>query len=270
MRRNHRDPHTPPKPRYPMPVKLAAGAALAVAAASFLRSFTALSDLAMMFEVPADQAWTLPIGIDGLVIVATVAAVMLRGWRWYSWMLLIVGTLLSVAGNGIHAWLITENPIGVGIAVIPPLVTLAAIHLTVVLAHENRPQQAAAPLPQPPMREPEPVTEPAPLVTDTDLRIPDEWLDDQGVQRPVSEDMTVQLPVVDPHAAEESAVGQGPVGVVIDADDDPEGAREWALEQMRLGTMNYVEIAQGVNRSEGTIRRWRDAAGIPPRLTVAA
>ncbi|BDB62335.1 DUF2637 domain-containing protein [Rhodococcus sp. RDE2] len=120
-------------------VALAAVAAVAVAVTSFWRSFTAIAELAVEYKVPADQAWMIPVAVDGLVVVATVAAAVARHRvaRAYSWALLVAGTIVSVAGNGIHAWQLTESPIGVGIAVIPPLVTLAAVHLTILLARQD-------------------------------------------------------------------------------------------------------------------------------------
>lgn len=120
-------------------VTLAAVAAVAVAVTSFWRSFTAIAELAIDYKVPADQAWMIPVAVDGLVVVATVAAAVARHSiaRGYSWALLVAGTVVSVAGNGIHAWQLTESPIGVGIAVIPPLVTLAAVHLTILLARQD-------------------------------------------------------------------------------------------------------------------------------------
>lgn len=120
-------------------VALAAVAAVAVAVTSFWRSFTAIAELAVEYMVPADQAWMIPVAVDGLVVVATVAAAVARHRiaRGYSWALLVAGTIVSVAGNGIHAWQLTESPIGVGIAVMPPLVTLAAVHLTILLARQD-------------------------------------------------------------------------------------------------------------------------------------
>lgn len=113
-------------------------AAVAVAGLAFWLSFAALADLAARFGVPAGQAWAFPLVVDGLVVVSTVAAAAMHRHRWYAWALLVVGTIVSVTGNGIHAWHLTASSIGVGIAVIPPLVTLAAIHLTIMLAQQGR------------------------------------------------------------------------------------------------------------------------------------
>ncbi len=145
-------------------VTLAALAAAAVAGTSFWRSFTAIAELAVAYQVPADQAWMIPVAVDGLVVVATVAAAVAqhRVARAYSWFLLVAGTVASVAGNGIHAWQLTGSPIGVGIAVLPPLVTLAAVHLTILLARQDS-DVATAPACD---SEPEPIR--APLDDDTE------------------------------------------------------------------------------------------------------
>ncbi|WP_064257767.1 helix-turn-helix domain-containing protein [Rhodococcus sp. HS-D2] len=167
-------------PRVAMPsrntvaVTLAAAAATAVAGTSFWRSFTAIAELAVAYKVPADQAWMIPVAVDGLVVVATVAAAIARRRvaRSYSWFLLVAGTVASVAGNGIHAWQLTHSPIGVGIAVLPPLVTLAAVHLTILLARQGdeiatapvldiEPEPIRTPLDEGPKRDatPRPVTQ---------------------------------------------------------------------------------------------------------------
>ncbi|WP_418346215.1 DUF2637 domain-containing protein [Rhodococcus pyridinivorans] len=156
-------------------VALAAVAAVAVAGTSFWRSFTAIAELAIDYKVPADQAWMIPVAVDGLVVVATVAAAVARHRiaRGYSWALLVAGTIVSVAGNGIHAWQLTESPIGVGIAVIPPLVTLAAVHLTILLARQD---DSATQEPRRTTRDDTPTTdetpEPQPVMrTVTQLRV---------------------------------------------------------------------------------------------------
>ncbi len=144
--------------RHTVAVALAAVAAAAVAGTSFWRSFTAIAELAVAYQVPADQAWMIPVAVDGLVVVATVAAAVARHRvaRAYSWFLLVAGTVASVVGNGIHAWQLTHSPIGVGIAVLPPLVTLAAVHLTILLARQGD-EVATAPVRD---SEPEPVRAP--------------------------------------------------------------------------------------------------------------
>lgn len=152
--------------RHTVAVALAAVAAVAVAASAFTRSFSALSDLAVMHQWPATEAWILPIALDGMIVVPTVAAVVRRSARWYAWFLLVAGTILSCAGNGVHAWLTTTSHIAVALAVIPPLVTLAAVHLTILLARQAS-DTATAPASD---TAPEPIRATVPANTDRDDR----------------------------------------------------------------------------------------------------
>lgn len=102
---------------------------------SFSLSYTALTELAVEHNIHSSQAWMVPFTVDGLVIVATIAsAAAKRKYRKvYAWVLLILGTLLSAAGNVTHAWLLSDgNPIACGIAAMPPLVQLAVWHLSLI------------------------------------------------------------------------------------------------------------------------------------------
>lgn len=119
------------------PAKITAAASVVVAGLAFWLSFTALSDLAVRFGVPEFQAFAFPLVVDGLVIVATVAAATLKTSRWYAWALLLVGSAVSVAGNAVHAHTVSGNPIAVGIAVVPPVFLLAVTHLTIMLARQE-------------------------------------------------------------------------------------------------------------------------------------
>lgn len=134
--------------RHTIAVALATLAALAVAGAAFTRSFSALSHLAIMHEWPAGEAWILPIALDGMIVVPTVAAVVRRSARWYAWSLLVAGTLLSCAGNGIHAWLTTSSQIAVALAVVPPLVTFFAVHLAIAVARQDSAETVEARAPR--------------------------------------------------------------------------------------------------------------------------
>ncbi|MDV2476802.1 DUF2637 domain-containing protein [Rhodococcus zopfii] len=124
--------------RHTVAVALVTTAALVVALAAFSRTFSALSGLAIMHQWPADQAWILPVSLDGMIVVPTVAAVVRQSARWYAWTLLVAGAVLSVAGNGIYAWLTAASHITVGLAVIPPIVTLGAVHLAISIARQDR------------------------------------------------------------------------------------------------------------------------------------
>jgi hypothetical protein len=118
-----------------------------IAGLAFWLSFTALTHLAMRAGIAESQAWAWPLIVDGIIVVATVAVVALRdrkGHR-YSWLLLIMGALVSVTANAIHA----AMPAGVALApslaasvsAVPPIVLLLITHLTVGLArHEDQPK----------------------------------------------------------------------------------------------------------------------------------
>ncbi|WP_232331552.1 DUF2637 domain-containing protein [Agromyces laixinhei] len=115
-----------------------------IAAGAFWLSFTSLSDLARRSGIDPAQAWIWPLIIDGIIVVATVAAVALAGSRaaWYPWMLLIAGAAISVAANAIHAVVAetTEVPLALAasVASVPPLVLLAITHLTSILIRAPR------------------------------------------------------------------------------------------------------------------------------------
>ncbi|MEU1970787.1 DUF2637 domain-containing protein [Microbacterium sp. NPDC019599] len=110
-----------------------------IAAGAFWLSFTSLSDLARRSGLGADQAWAWPLIVDGIIVVATVAVVVLSGTRgvWYPWMLLFAGALISVTGNALHAVVTTTSDVplvvAAAVAAVPPLVLLAITHLTSVL-----------------------------------------------------------------------------------------------------------------------------------------
>lgn len=115
-----------------------------IAAGAFWLSFTSLSDLARRSGVRPGQAWIWPLIIDGIIVVATVAAVALARSHaaWYPWMLLIAGAAISVAANAIHA-VVAETtevplPLAAAVASVPPLVLLAITHLTSILMRAPR------------------------------------------------------------------------------------------------------------------------------------
>lgn len=115
------------------PVKVATAGTVAVGSLAFALSFTALSELSAANGV--SQAWMVPLVVDGGIIVATTATLALQA-QWYAWTLLIVSSLVSVAGNVAHAS--PHGAIAMVIAAIPPLWLLAATHLTVLLYRGTR------------------------------------------------------------------------------------------------------------------------------------
>ncbi|AGT14285.1 excisionase [Mycobacterium phage Adzzy] len=112
---------------------VATAGTVAVGGLAFALSFTALSELAAANGVA--QAETVPLVVDGLTLVATVATVALKQNSWYAWSLLILSTVVSVAGNMAHAY--PHGLIAMVIAAIPPLWLLASTHLTVMLVNQR-------------------------------------------------------------------------------------------------------------------------------------
>jgi hypothetical protein len=200
-----------------------------LAVGAFSLSFTSLIHFAVRFGIDPAQAWEWPLIVDGVIVVATVSVVALAGKRGtgYAWALLAAGALMSVASNAAQAWrLDTESPlIAAAVATVPPVVLLAATHMTVIL---TRPGQA--PTAAPPPAPPPPCTA------------------DPGSERPVS--------------APEAAPVQGrpssqPSSPSTDAAGDE--ARAWLMEKarrMRADGWSVAEIADDLGRSVGTIRRW--------------
>lgn len=114
-----------------------------IAGGAFWLSFTSLADLARRSGIDTGQAWAWPLIVDGIIVVATVAVVVLAGSPtvWYPWALLFAGASISVAANAIHAVLASDADVpavlAAGVAAVPPLVLLAITHLTTVLVRHG-------------------------------------------------------------------------------------------------------------------------------------
>jgi hypothetical protein len=219
-----------------------------IAGLAFWLSFTALTHLAMRAGIAESQAWAWPLIVDGIIVVATVAVVALRdrkGHR-YSWLLLIMGALVSVTANAIQA----AMPAGVALApslaaavsAMPPIVLLLITHLTVVLArHESQPK-AESPTPALP---PIPVT---PQLV---------------VAAPVEETPLVAAPV----EAEPAGLSDQDIQRMWEETQLPDAALESPREASRTSQMEEVmhlkeeglsnrQIADRIGRDATTIGRW--------------
>lgn len=121
-----------------------AGTAL-ICAISFWLSFESLAELSSMAGVPGARAFGIPLVVDGLTVVATVAAGALVGaGRVYAWSVLLLASVASIAGNAVHAVLAvheTATPIAVAVAVTPPITLLLSTHLTTLLFERARKQR---------------------------------------------------------------------------------------------------------------------------------
>lgn len=144
-----------------------AGAVATLAAGAFALSFDALRELAMIAGLRAEIAWLWPFIVDGFIVIATAAAVLLRecGPRvvWYPWATLVVFAAVSVAGNAHHA---TNNAdheslsvsVAALVSAVPAVALLLASHLVVLLLSSTS--------------DDEPAVE-ASAATEIDARVPD-------------------------------------------------------------------------------------------------
>jgi hypothetical protein len=112
-----------------------------IATVSFVLSFNSLRSLAAMTAWPGWPAWLSPLLLDGLIILATLGIVALAPYgeqfwnRVFLWVVLGVAALVSVGGNGLHAWLSTGQLVSwmrwgsAGLACVPPVALLATTHI---------------------------------------------------------------------------------------------------------------------------------------------
>jgi len=112
-----------------------------IATVSFVLSFTSLRNLAAMSAWPGWPSWLWPLILDGLIILATLGIVSLAPYRdqfWnrvFLWAVLGVAAVVSVGGNGLHAWLSTGQLVSwmrwgsAGLACVPPVALLATTHI---------------------------------------------------------------------------------------------------------------------------------------------
>ncbi|MFC9514637.1 DUF2637 domain-containing protein [Nocardiaceae bacterium NPDC056970] len=115
------------------PLRVAQVGTVVIGAGAFWLSFAALTDLARKSGVPGYQAWVWPVIVDGLILVASVAVVALKGSGAanYAWALFTAGAVVSVAANAAHAW--PHGFIASCVAAAPPLTLLAVTELVVKL-----------------------------------------------------------------------------------------------------------------------------------------
>ncbi len=84
-----------------------------IASVSFVLSFNSLRSLAAMTAWPGWPSWLSPLLLDGLIVLATLGIVSLAPYRdqfrnrVFLWTVLGIAALVSVGGNGLHAWLST-------------------------------------------------------------------------------------------------------------------------------------------------------------------
>ncbi|MBF6473721.1 DUF2637 domain-containing protein [Nocardia abscessus] len=193
---------------------------IAVGAAAFRLSFATLKDLAVLAHIPASDAWLFPLIVDGTILLATFGVLVLAHApeRRFFVTVLVIGSVVSVAGNSLHAVAAgRELPWWASalVAAIAPISLLADTHGLALLicaaqrdsASEPAPvvEPAAEQVPAEPGREPEPVSiperEPESLPVPEPVRVAElRPVPDEPVQIPVRSSRPVQtmLPIAVP------------------------------------------------------------------------
>jgi hypothetical protein len=144
---------------------------LGVGAAAFRLSFSTLEDLARLARMPADDAWLFPLIVDGTILLATFGLLVCsqhKSERNFFLGVLVVGSLVSVAGNSVHAVAAGQPLPGWAaalVAAVAPISLLVDTHGLALLfrvAARQRAQAQAEPEPVP-VAEPEPVSRAEPV-----------------------------------------------------------------------------------------------------------
>jgi len=119
-------------------VRPAAILVAAIACGAFVISYSALYSLALAANIVHPLAVIYPFLVDGFIIVASLAAVAMRGQprrnTWYPWMLLVVFFAFSVLGNAVHANARHGIPhlapvAAAAVSAVPPIALGLAFHL---------------------------------------------------------------------------------------------------------------------------------------------
>ncbi|AHH17262.1 putative phage recombinase [Nocardia nova SH22a] len=166
-----------------------------VGAAAFVLSFTTLRDLATLAHIPAGTAWLFPLIVDGTIIQATLGWLVLAksAERTYFVWVLAAGSLVSVAGNSIHA-VANGHPLpGWLCAVVAAIAPISLLIDTHGLAVLFRAAQTASTTPAPSTEE---VSEPVAAVEDSSPAAPiPVSVPEEPVTDPVPDPAPVPAPV---------------------------------------------------------------------------
>lgn len=135
--------------------RIAAALVAAIACGAFVISYSALYSLALAANIVHPLAAIYPFLVDGFIVVASLAAVAMRGQptrsTWYPWVLLILFFAFSVLGNAVHANAQDGVPrlaplAAAAVSAVPPIALGLAFHLLLRMVSAPKPEdQADAP-----------------------------------------------------------------------------------------------------------------------------
>lgn len=119
-------------------LRLVATTAGLIVLVSFVLSFNSQRDLAAEAHIPTLFAWGWPLIVDGTIIVATFAVLIMgprsRQVAWYPWTILILFGAVSIYANGVHATGRQPSlPEAFIIGAIPAVALLVSTHLLVMM-----------------------------------------------------------------------------------------------------------------------------------------
>ncbi|MFI9537452.1 DUF2637 domain-containing protein [Nocardia fusca] len=177
---------------------------LGVGAAAFRLSFSTLEDLARLARMPADDAWLFPLIVDGTILLATFGLLVCarhKSERNFFLGVLVVGALVSVAGNSVHAVAAGQPLPGWAaalVAAVAPISLLVDTHGLALLFRVAARQRAEAQAEPAPVPEPEPKPAAAALPAES---APEPVTDPVPEPEPVAPPAPVLAPVPDPAPA---------------------------------------------------------------------
>ncbi|MEU8003232.1 DUF2637 domain-containing protein [Catellatospora sp. NPDC049111] len=129
---------------------------VAVVGAGFALSYDALKAVAVGAHMRADLAWLFPVTVDGAMAVATIVAIVMKKMEkstWYPWTVVIVGAVISVVCNALHATTAGGDGIAMAVSAVPPFLLALCVHLLMSLVESigvtvaEAAEEAAKPVP---------------------------------------------------------------------------------------------------------------------------
>jgi hypothetical protein len=173
-----------------------------VGAAAFRLSFSTLQDLAKIAGMPSGDAWLFPLIVDGTILLATFGVLVCanhKSERRFFLGVLIVGSLVSVAGNSVHAVVASDSPLGWAaalVAAVAPISLLVDTHGLALLFRVSTDQRTQTRLEPEPAAEPEPASASPVSAESVPEPVTDPVPDTAPVLAPVPDPVPVPAPVV--------------------------------------------------------------------------